>query len=563
MYVVDISRPHFPLAQTDPAYGRIVQVNPNSGAEVRAIAPTVQLHAPTGIAIDAHGYLIVADTDGHETMQSYPAGGSQRCGPEPPAANAGCGAVLRVNPADGSATLLSTGAFASNPSGVLLPPDKNLTDDGGGPEDQLLVVDTASRGIYAVDVNANLPVNANQTVFYENYSKVNRNLGGEAAAPGRRVGLRRPWDIARDPGPNGIEEVTDDILIANVGVRDTPLAEGLESVPGCDDDGDPSNGYLERDGYVARIDPANPNVVEDYICDPEFQMPRGIVVGPGGRAFVADPFVVGTDAAGQSQFSGVFQIDLNTKDVQMLSLGGELKAPSGLSFTYQGNGLLVADESLYPPPNRPDCAGAGGCGGVLALDPFSGEQNRFSPPQNTPATFFRDPIDVVVDRTGAPKPLKANGVCLVRKCCKAGGKKCKPGRRARKSVTFFNLTNRTKAFGDGSGIETLDMNGFGGLAKVRVTCKSAECRAARQVQNAVRGQVRFHFDHSSPLRGQFEVVASDKRRNIKNQAVGRYLSLSFAPGEGEVRTGNRGCLEPGATKLTGNTKLKCPEPDTR
>jgi hypothetical protein len=570
VYVLDISRPHFPILTADPAPGRIIQVDPNTGAELREVpaphGPEVQpLRAPTGIAVDAHGYLIVADTDGYRTTISYPAGGSDPCQTVDPATETGCGAILRVNPVDGSATLLSTGAYSANPSAILLPPDRNLIDDQGGPEDQLLVVDTASRGVYRIDPS--LPVDANQTVFYENYSKVNPALGNLDAVPGKRVGLRNPWDIARDPGPNGIEEVTDDVLITNLGVRQqdgTALGETLESIGGCDDDGDASNGSSEADGYIARIDPANSNQVESYICDPEFRKPRGIVVGPDGRAFVADPFVVGEDAAGQSQFAGVFQVDLNTNDVQMLSLGGELQAPSGLSFTYQGNALFVADESLYPPPNRPDCSGAGGCGGVLALDPFSGEQDRFSSPSTTPATFYRDPIDVVVDRTGAPKPLKRNGVCLVSKCCKPGGKKCKPERRARSSITFFNLTDRTKAFDDGSGVETLDLNGFGELAKVRVRCKSSDCRAATKTVNANRGHVAFRFNRSSPLRGQFEITASDKRRNIKQAAVGRFLKLSFNPGEGAaVRPGTRGCLEPGAKKLTGNTKLECPEPDTR
>jgi hypothetical protein len=554
-YALDIARPH---GLNDPTPGRIIQIDPASGQEIREVPvnpPAEPLHAPVGIAIDAYGYLIVADTDGYNptyTIGPYTYGGTTQGPYGPYECTNGCGAVLRINPADGSSQVLSTGPLWGNPSSVLLPPDRDLYDDGGGPEDELLVLDTAERAVIRVDVRQ--PANANQSYLYENYSSVNKDVN-PAAVPGSRTGLRNPWDFARDPDrPN-------ELLITNIGVRQadgSALGEPLEGVADCDDDANPGNGFAEPDGYIARLD-ATTGKINDYICDPEFRKPRGIVVASGERMFVTDPFAAGRDDNGVSRFAGVFRV--TDRNVEMLSLGGDLQTPSGLSFTYGGNGLLVADESSYPPPIR-DCAGGGGCGGVLALSPLSGDQSRYSPPG--PATLFRDPIDVAVDRQGAPRPLRQKGICLRRKCCK-GGPKCKPADRRVLSVLFFNLGPQAEA-AQGKrgvlGIADLPLNGFGDGAKVRLTCASADCTSPPRTLKAVAGGVVFHF--APPLHGRFVVTAvAGKRTHIKTPYIGRFAYYSVDTVTGLPVEGKRGCLEPGEKTVTPETTIPCPEPDTK
>jgi hypothetical protein len=552
VYALDISRPTFPIGVTDPAPGRIIQVDPTTGAEIREIVPhglgVEPLHAPTGIAVDADGYLIVADTDGYNASYAFPAGGTDLC------SNTGCGAVLRVNPGDGSAQVLSRGPYAGNPSAVLLPPDGDINNDGGGIGDQLLVVDTANRMILGVDPYA--PPDTNQSVVYENYSAVNPMVSPDAT-PGNRKGLRNPWDIARDPD-------TGDLLITNVGVRGTQ-SEPLESIAGCDDDGDPSNGFAESDGYIARFDPSlgftDKRGITDYVCDPDFRKPRGIVVANGERMFVTDPF-----ATSGSDFAALFSIV--GRDVQMLSLGGLMRTPSGLSFTYEGDELLVADESSFPPPIR-DCVGSG-CGGVLALDPISGEQAPFSP-HAMPSFLYRDPIDVAVDRAGAPTPLgQKPGECGKKQgCCPKRKPRCK---RTLDFIHFFNIGSGTRkalgVSGEPRGIEVLLMESLGEVAKVRFLCLSPSCPVKTQTQRATDGRVAFDFG-SDPLQGSFRITAyvplEDKRRNLKVVYLGRYQDFSFVPGPGaEIARGDRGCLRPGESKVRKRkprTTTKCPVVD--
>jgi hypothetical protein len=550
MYVLDIAG-----RGGDAIPGRIIQVDPATGSEIRQVPvnpPAEPLHAPVGIAIDAYGYLIVADTDGYNPTYTIPnGGGTYGC------VN-GCGAVLRVNPLDGTTQVLSTGPLWSNPSSVVLPPDNNLYDDGGGPEDQLLVLDTGERAVIAVDVTK--PVNANQSYVYENYSAVNPNVSPDAT-PGNRKGLRNPWDFARDP------DRPTDLLITNVGVRKpdgTPMGEALESIPGCDDDGDPANGFAEPDGYIARLDTSlgftDKRAITDYICDPEFRKPRGIVVASGERMFVADPFAAGVDGSGHSQFAGIFQVVV--KDVKFLSLGGQLQTPSGLSFTYSGGGVLVADESAFPPPAT-NCAGAG-CGGLLALDPFSGDQLAFSPP-GAPA-FYRDPIDVAVDRTAAPAPLARTPKCPRKKCCPKRHK-CEV-----KHIHFFNLagppaSDPVLGKAKSSVIDPLRLQGFGDRARVRLTCRSADCPSeAETTTDAVDDQVAFVSP--TPLRGRFRITAFVPKRThlktVQKVYVGRFQDFSFTPGPGaEIQHGNGGCLRPGEKKVTKKTTMACPTPDPR
>jgi DNA-binding beta-propeller fold protein YncE len=533
VWVADLARPAGP--------GHLIQVDPSSGAELREVVPAgpgvEPLHVPVGIAIDAQGFLIVTDTDGYNTTAAYPGGGFDNCN------NTGCGAVLRVNPESGAATVISKGPHWYNPSGVLLPEDGDLFDDGGGVGDRLLVTDTGSRGILAVDPH--LPPDANQTFLYENFSAV-----APPVPVGERRGLRNPWDIARDPD-------TGDLLITNYGVRDTP-SEPLEGVVGCDDDGDPSNGLSESDGYVARMAPATGQIT-GYVCSPDFRKPRGIVAAGGGRIFVADPF-----ANTGSEFAALFQI--TGGQVETLSLGGQLLAPSGLSFSYEGDNLLVADESAFPPATG-DCVGAG-CGGVLALNALSGDQAAFA--RRGPLGLFRDPIDVAVDRAGAPKPLSGKPLrkpCKPKRCCPKRQSKCK---KVVDFVQFFNVREgrRRPPIGIGEhpgGIEVLLLDGFGERAKVRFQCLAGQCPVQRDSKNAVGGKVAFDFG-SQELEGSFRITAfvpiGGKRRNIKTVFIGRYQDFVFTGGPGAgVDRKDGGCLRPGESTVRvkkPRTTTKCP-----
>ena len=223
-YVLDIARPQGPGIAPP---GRIIQIDPATGREIREIPvnpPAQPLNAPVGVVVDAYGYLIVADSDGYN--QNYNIGpyvyDGVTHGPFQDSCPNGCGAVLRINPADGTSQVLSTGPLMTNPYSVLLPPDGNLYDDGGGPEDGLLVLDYGERAVIEVDVTE--PFDANQSYLYENFSSTNPNVN-PAAVPGNRRGLRNPWDIARDP------DHRNELLITNVGVRradGTALGEPLE-----------------------------------------------------------------------------------------------------------------------------------------------------------------------------------------------------------------------------------------------------------------------------------------------------------------------------------------------
>lgn len=536
VYVTDLNRP---TSDGDPA--AILQVDPSTGAEIRRIVPSgpgvEPLRTPVGIAVDAQGYLIVADEDGYGSEYLIPNDRTYPCG-------TGCGAVLRVNPADGSAQVLSTGPYWTNPSSVVLPPDGDLFDDGGGPADDLLVLDTGQSAVIRVD--AHQPPASNQSVLFESYTT-------DAKPPGSRDGLRRPWDFARDP------DRPDELLITNIGVRDPP-GTPLEGVVGCDDD-TATPGYAESDGYLARMS-ATTGQILDYVCDPQFRKPRGIVVAPGERMFVSDPF-----AESASAFAGLFRID--DRDVQMLSLGGLLQTPSGLSFTYSGKGLLLADESSYPPPTS-DCRGAG-CGGVLAIDPAAGDQRGFSEPGEAPD--FRDPIDVAVDRSGAQEPSLKPERC--RKRDRRKGHRC-----VVKRIAFFNVAPETEIVAARSvqrrelttGVESLVLSGLGTGAHVRLTCLTPECTAPPTNRKSAHDLVKYYFPpHGGLLQGEFRIAA--KRRNLKAGprttalTIGRYADFAVDPQTGLVNRLRGGCLKPG--KLTVRRKGRhktvtaCAKPSTR
>lgn len=525
VYVLDIGRVLGDNATAAP--GRIVQVNGVTGAELREIVPSgegvEQLTNPVGITVDAEGHLIVADTDGYNATYRIPNDtGNYEC------VN-GCGAVLRINPATGAAQVLSRGPYWANPSAVLLPPDGSVVDDGGGPEDEFFVTDTGEWAVWRVDPHA--PPNENQTPLFIKWT-----APGESSAE-RTDGLRLPWDIARDPDTN-------DLLITNGGVRGTAAESSrpLLGQPGCDDD--PGPALAEYDGYIVRMSTAGE--IREYICDSDFRRPRGIVAATRSRWFVSDPFAIGSSG---SDYAGVFAVD--NRDADLLILGRPLETPSGISFSYEGQGLLVADEAALPPASRDCGSNAGGCGAVFGLNPVSGDPTVFSP-QGAPL-FFRDPIDVAVDRAGAPAPLQ--------------------GKPRRRHVRLFNVAVESEIHPDG--IARLVLAGVGDGTKLRLTCLSADCSTTDEKRaKAVDDHASFGFGEAGKraapkLTGKFRVAVFTKRRNLRAQpkkarVFGRFRVFRFTAGpHPAIERVKQGCLEPGTPRVTPRTTVKCPRPNLR
>ena len=248
--------------------------------------PGVQpLNNPVGITVDAEGYLIVTDSDGYET--------TPRCGyfDGPVFVNPGCGAILRINPDNGSTQVLATGDKHVNPYSVLLPPDGSITNGG---DDSLIISDSAE-GLIRLSPG-----------------------GAEAYFPGPTQDLsysRGNWDLARDP-------VSGDIFATNYGPQ--------FGIPGAN--------CGAGTGFVARYDP-NGNF-KQAVCDPRFTAPRGIVVDATGTVLFVDAITFG----GGNDYGALFELTPGGQ-VNYKSVGGFFSTPSGLALGYDGSSLRLADET--------------------------------------------------------------------------------------------------------------------------------------------------------------------------------------------------------------------------
>jgi sugar lactone lactonase YvrE len=501
MYVLDIGRS---AAGNPDVPGKIIRIRHDTGIQTKVVPSGVgveQPHNPSGIRVDAQGFLIVADADGYASMNS-----SGAC-PN------GCGAVLRVNPATGAATVLSQGQLWSDPSALILPPDGDIVDGRG---DVAYVADTRNDQIVKLNLS--------------------RSTGSDGYKQQSFVtdGLRAPSDIARDPS-NG------DFLVANLGSHDDPL----RGVQGCDDD-PRTPGRSESDGFVARI--RNGKVVKHY-CDPDFKNPRGISISSTGTLFVTDPFNAKLPGGDQAYYSSLFRI--RRESVRALSTGVLFATPAGIAWSYSGRSLLVADEATFGPAVG-DCApSAEGCGGVLAVNPASGDQGKRA--ERGTFGLFRDPVDVVVDRRGGPATL---------------------GVRVRvRAVRLFGATSAPKLVVKGGrlvGIRLLKLRGFSSDQKVRLECLHP-CKPRGLTPKTHRPQadkVQFAFPAKRQgLRGRFRIVtyvpSSQHHRTTRD--LGRFRTYIYRPGQSfvnELDTGRGvGCLEPGATKVTSRTRAECPKPE--
>jgi hypothetical protein len=504
VYVLDVGRS--PQGQSDIP-GRIIKIDPRTRTQHEIVphGPGVEtLHNPTGITVDAQGFLIVADNDGYGDN----AGGS---------CINGCGAVLRVNPQNGAATVLSKGQLWSNPNSVLLPKDGDIVD---GNNDVMYVADAGEGAIVKVDLSQQTASDgAKQTLYPSNANPL--------------TGLYAPWDIARDP-TNG------DFLVTNLGTKVVGHAP-LTGVAGCDDD--PSQpGFSESDGFVIRV--RNGKIVHHY-CDDDFATPRGVALadkrtlGTAGTMFVTDPLTESVNSGGQVSYTTLFQI--HGARSQALSGDDLFATPSGLGFTYSGKGLLVADEG--------DCAPPQGCGKVVAVNPISGDQAVFA---SGGLLGERFPIDVAVDRRGARGPHH---------------------RRSHvKTVHLFGPKDPSLATSPGTGtpvgIIAFPFRGFSKNQKVRIEClrPCTPHRLTPKTLSPRHDRVEFHFPsqhRSTMLTGRFRIVTYVPRHGHSGASYqGRFATYKYSVGDNGPRHSHLslGCLKPGATKVRNQTRVRCPKP---
>lgn len=267
---------------------------------------------PVGLVVDAQGYLIVAVSDGYNTHSTYP-NDSQYY-----ACQFGCGAVLRINPDTGQSVVLTKGPYITNPFGVLLPPDNDITDNDNN---YLLVTDNGNSEIVRVDLNGGLGANtdSNQTVVV-----------GQPAA-GRD--LFKPWGIAR----NGSQ-----VLVVNTGRTDIKAFGHIGRY-------NESGGFLSFAGTVKSGD---------------FRYLRGITFGLGAF-YATDPFA--SDPTSGSEAGGRI-VRPSGSGVDFVTAFNLMRTPSGLDFDYRSKYLLVADENGSQPSKVVRVNPDGGAQRILAAD---------------------------------------------------------------------------------------------------------------------------------------------------------------------------------------------------
>jgi hypothetical protein len=270
-----------------------------------------------------------------------------------------------------------------------------------------------------------------------------------------------------------------------------------------------------------------------------------------GRAFVTNP-KAGYDSNSPSPVSGIVRMDPDDpRDGGLISIGENLATPGGITLTYSGDGLLVADAATL---SRGSCNV--GCGSLVAVDPLSGDQCIVSPPAISeighesctgsttfePGLNYRYPVAVAVDRgTGAIRPT--------------------PPSDAARLPPLFGPQDGTELVQPPTtppALRRLVLDGLGDWATVTITCAGSPCSpksiVLRSGPNTPPGPLGVTFPAASPLQGPF-LVAINKHRNLK-----------VDPGSGEdvFRTA-RFTVDPDAdlgVKVTSRDcrPIACPEP---
>jgi hypothetical protein len=285
-----------------------------------------------------------------------------------PNAFAGLGGILRVDPASGMQTAISSGGNFVDPRGVALEPggtilvvDPNAFAGPGG----VLRVDPANGAQTALAFGGNfvdpsgIAVSADGDIFIVDPNAFGGN--GGIIRVDRLSGAQTVLSSALMPG---------NLFVDPIGIAVAPNGDLLVADPNA----------FGGNGGVIRVDPVTGSqsaVSSASTPGSLFVNPVGIVAASNGTIFVAD-----ADAFAGA--GGVIRVDPATGAQTAVSSGGNFVRPTGIVLSPTGS-LLVADPDALTGP-----------GGVLRIDPVSGAQFPVSSGGN-----FVDPIGITVVPVGA------------------------------------------------------------------------------------------------------------------------------------------------------------------
>lgn len=295
--------------------GGLIDIHPGTGAQTaisnNAISSQQLFRDPTGVAFDPNnGTLIVAD----------------------PNAFGGSGGLIRVDPATGQQTPLSSNAISS----------PGLFEDPVGvaetPSGILLVADSAAYGgdgaIFSVD-----PGTGQQSLVSNN--------------------SRSPTAMFRSPTGIAVEQ-SGEILVAD---PDSPAP--VSGTKGAIIAVDPASGAQK---LITNNDTSTAGLFED---------PSGLAIETPGTLLVAN-------TAATPGSDGVILVNRDSGQQYGLSTDGNFVSPTGIAMDLDGN-AVVADRSAF-----------GGGGGVIRVDPVTGAQSPVSGNPNTPDALLVAPSGITV-----------------------------------------------------------------------------------------------------------------------------------------------------------------------
>ena len=229
--------------------GGIIRIDPTTGEQTPITSDRFMIN-PTGVVVEADGDILVVDPDARDLNGT-----------------AGVGGVIRVDPDTAEQTLLSSGNFFRNPTGIALDPDGRI-----------VVADTAAfggdGGVIRVDPSSGTQVEvASNGAFGDPLDLVVDPLGNIFV-------IDRDWDS----GDGGVVRIPAGSLGLHPSVS-------VNEVSGRDSWGNPAGIELGPDGtiYVADPDPGGVFAVDPdseevtLVADgTPFAGPVGLVVAPTG-----------------------------------------------------------------------------------------------------------------------------------------------------------------------------------------------------------------------------------------------------------------------------------------
>jgi sugar lactone lactonase YvrE len=269
-----------------------------------------------------------------------------------------CGGVVRVDPATGAQTLLSSGGSLVRPIGAAVEADGKL-----------LIADIQAFSGAALGGQGGV-------------IRVDPATGAQTAAASGGAFIH-PMDVAVEA--DGSLLVADIQAVGGAGaiIRVAP-ATGAQSVV-CSG-GRPTALAVEADGKilftaeadfdggagVIRVDPSS-GATTQLSSRGSFRGPVGVAVEADGRILVAD------DQAFSDPGGGVIRVDPVSGAQTTVSSGGNFVRPHGIAVEAGGT-ILVADPAAFD-----------GTGGVIRVDPVSGAQTVLSS-----GGVFKSPFGIAV-----------------------------------------------------------------------------------------------------------------------------------------------------------------------